>query len=102
MRFPPPTWPSTPSTWKAGLCSGNRWFEDAPRPAFQVEGVECQVGGGDRKSTRLNSSHSQISYAVFCLKKKKWYDQILQDYLVILLRLEHPSPNLCRAESPLH
>src|SRR2546430_10745327 len=29
------------------------------------------VGGADRKSTRLNSSHSQISYAVFCLKKKK-------------------------------
>src|SRR2546430_13733260 len=29
------------------------------------------VGSGDRKSTRLNSSHSQISYAVFCLKKKK-------------------------------
>src|SRR2546430_17620362 len=28
-------------------------------------------GGTDRKSTRLNSSHSQISYAVFCLKKKK-------------------------------
>src|SRR2546427_9518799 len=27
--------------------------------------------GGDRKSTRLNSSHSQISYAVFCFKKKK-------------------------------
>src|SRR2546430_13095248 len=29
------------------------------------------VFGADRKSTRLNSSHSQISYAVFCLKKKK-------------------------------
>src|SRR3712207_7779537 len=30
------------------------------------------VGGpGDRKSTRLNSSHANISYAVFCLKKKK-------------------------------
>src|SRR2546430_7038696 len=28
-------------------------------------------GSQDRKSTRLNSSHSQISYAVFCLKKKK-------------------------------
>src|SRR5689334_24839358 len=28
---------------------------------------------GDRKSTRLNSSHSSISYAVFCLKKKKRY-----------------------------
>src|SRR3989440_879254 len=29
----------------------------------------------DRKSTRLNSSHDQISYAVFCLKKKKRYDR---------------------------
>src|SRR5688572_32492410 len=32
---------------------------------------------GDRKSTRLNSSHSQISYAVFCLKKKKKKNIIL-------------------------
>src|SRR2546427_10692059 len=31
----------------------------------------CQAARADRKSTRLNSSHSQISYAVFCLKKKK-------------------------------
>src|SRR2546422_8361290 len=30
-----------------------------------------EVDGGDRKSTRLNSSHGYISYAVFCLKKKK-------------------------------
>src|SRR3712207_8517027 len=30
-------------------------------------------GTGDRKSTRLNSSHANISYAVFCLKKKKKY-----------------------------
>src|SRR2546427_8771786 len=30
----------------------------------------------DRKSTRLNSSHSQISYAVFCLKKKKFPNHI--------------------------
>src|SRR5438105_15483753 len=30
-----------------------------------------QVGAEDRKSTRLNSSHEWISYAVFCLKKKK-------------------------------
>src|SRR2546430_7306253 len=30
-----------------------------------------EIGLEDRKSTRLNSSHSQISYAVFCLKKKK-------------------------------
>src|SRR3712207_8714975 len=30
----------------------------------------CDLGQGDRKSTRLNSSHANISYAVFCLKKK--------------------------------
>src|SRR5256886_3508158 len=34
-------------------------------------GVQRKLQGADRKSTRLNSSHSQISYAVFCLKKKK-------------------------------
>src|SRR5439155_25003361 len=33
--------------------------------------IEQQVNGVDRKSTRLNSSHVAISYAVFCLKKKK-------------------------------
>src|SRR3712207_8469077 len=32
-----------------------------------------EVADGDRKSTRLNSSHANISYAVFCLKKKKQY-----------------------------
>src|SRR5690606_2334023 len=37
-----------------------------------AEGVVGRDGsGGDRKSTRLNSSHVKISYAVFCLKKKK-------------------------------
>src|SRR2546430_9915124 len=35
----------------------------------------------DRKSTRLNSSHSQISYAVFCLKKKM--DELAQYYMVL-------------------
>src|SRR2546426_7769304 len=33
--------------------------------------VVAELGKGDRKSTRLNSSHLVISYAVFCLKKKK-------------------------------
>src|SRR2546430_10072471 len=33
--------------------------------------LQPHAGAEDRKSTRLNSSHSQISYAVFCLKKKK-------------------------------
>src|SRR2546427_5268890 len=35
------------------------------------ESLRSALDAGDRKSTRLNSSHSQISYAVFCLKKKK-------------------------------
>src|SRR2546430_8636914 len=40
------------------------------RPAELQGGIEVGGRRGDRKSTRLNSSHSQISYAVFCLKKK--------------------------------
>src|SRR2546430_5729149 len=36
--------------------------------------------GPDRKSTRLNSSHSQISYAVFCLKKKKTKEHDLSSH----------------------
>src|SRR2546430_4524513 len=39
--------------------------------AVKPERVLGNEGRTDRKSTRLNSSHSQISYAVFCLKKKK-------------------------------
>src|SRR5688572_31517309 len=42
------------------------------RRAVRLPGAAVGRGlGSDRKSTRLNSSHSQISYAVFCLKKKK-------------------------------
>src|SRR6266853_2816191 len=45
----------------------------APRPcSLPTRGKDWRSRGPrDRKSTRLNSSHSQISYAVFCLKKKK-------------------------------
>src|SRR2546428_1220912 len=39
-----------------------------------VEAEGKRIAGEDRKSTRLNSSHDQISYAVFCLKKKKNYN----------------------------
>src|SRR5256885_7269664 len=57
--------------------------------------------GTDRKSTRLNSSHLVISYAVFCLKKKKKYNnqhvailsmytnQALVGYLPICISLDH-------------
>src|SRR5256886_3052650 len=44
--------------------------QHAPR-AQRMKQYTLWVGRLDRKSTRLNSSHSQISYAVFCLKKKK-------------------------------
>src|SRR2546421_4950793 len=59
------TTPSAPySAWRrAGCAAGPRW-EPAAHPARR------QAEYGDRKSTRLNSSHDQISYAVFCLKKK--------------------------------
>src|SRR3712207_7137108 len=45
-------------------------------PQHVVEMVRTD-GEQDRKSTRLNSSHANISYAVFCLKKKKMHLQIL-------------------------
>src|SRR5688572_31967320 len=44
-------------------------------------------GPRDRKSTRLNSSHSQISYAVFCLKKKKISkNQLIRKKVLIITR----------------
>src|SRR5271169_6961780 len=46
------------------ISSSDRW--GCPGPALRAG-----PGGVDRKSTRLNSSHGSISYAVFCLKKKK-------------------------------
>src|SRR5258708_28568891 len=41
------------------------------RVLVQPEELQRLIEAGDRKSTRLNSSHQIISYAVFCLKKKK-------------------------------
>src|SRR5688572_31076417 len=48
-------------------------------PRLRIEGG-CGVAllRADRKSTRLNSSHSQISYAVFCLKKKRSVEDVAQ------------------------
>src|SRR3712207_6855059 len=46
---------------------------ERPRDVAALAGGDGRAGpqGVDRKSTRLNSSHANISYAVFCLKKKK-------------------------------
>src|SRR3712207_7971911 len=50
-----------------GGCGTTRGHVSAQPSAHQAVGVTA----ADRKSTRLNSSHANISYAVFCLKKKK-------------------------------
>src|SRR5256886_7238042 len=53
--------------------AGGGQRRDGVRRCHELDGHGGDPRGGteDRKSTRLNSSHSQISYAVFCLKKKK-------------------------------
>src|SRR5689334_24183660 len=49
----------------------------APRAANSIDDYFARYDANqDRKSTRLNSSHSSISYAVFCLKKKKQHTNI--------------------------
>src|SRR2546430_10013065 len=53
------------ATWSAMLSATRR-----PAASCASSGTKVPTAQ-DRKSTRLNSSHSQISYAVFCLKKKK-------------------------------
>src|SRR3712207_7830394 len=52
---------------------GDAGVQPAVRQPRSVHEREADAAGeqGDRKSTRLNSSHANISYAVFCLKKKK-------------------------------
>src|SRR2546429_6450159 len=46
-------------------------FDNGVSDLFIHEMPPGKINNGDRKSTRLNSSHGYISYAVFCLKKKK-------------------------------
>src|SRR2546430_3949717 len=88
--FPYPTLFRSVSLSSSAIVSPNYWSD--PRsginyvvavqtPQNRVDSVNSLMntavtpsgtGPSDRKSTRLNSSHSQISYAVFCLKKKKY------------------------------
>src|SRR2546430_12477554 len=55
---------------EVGVAAGGR-REQVRRHLARDREVVLERRAQDRKSTRLNSSHSQISYAVFCLKKKK-------------------------------
>src|SRR2546430_11239620 len=71
-----------PSTWGTGANVEAKYL--LLRHAFETLGCRRVE---DRKSTRLNSSHSQISYAVFCLKKKKKPIHGLPILLAHLLRV---------------
>src|SRR5437764_9894443 len=84
MLCPPPRstlFPYTTLFRSAGPCTAL----SPPPPTFAfpspVKGTRMLAEAEDRKSTRLNSSHRCISYAVFCLKKKKrkrnWLDSFL-------------------------
>src|SRR5882757_10380825 len=76
-----------PLPWDADIASAAALIADSTRAAIlrallpdrplaagelaRLAGVSAATASLDRKSTRLNSSHANISYAVFCLKKKK-------------------------------
>src|SRR3712207_7272628 len=76
------------SSWVVGSSSmarayrseacGNRLRQRGDQRVGREPGDGAVDGPQDRKSTRLNSSHANISYAVFCLKKKKNYTYALQ------------------------
>src|SRR2546427_3184724 len=63
--------------WSSDVCSSDlaqqpdQEFRRGRGRGYADAAALCALAHPDRKSTRLNSSHSQISYAVFCLKKKK-------------------------------
>src|SRR2546422_8190041 len=108
-----PNFPKVPSKWRMGFGSDvavdaqdHIWILSRPHtlahprttppdlvsvPAppvmeFDTDGNFVQAWGGDRKSTRLNSSHGYISYAVFCLKKKNTKHSLFHVVLVTRLR----------------
>src|SRR5690606_40838111 len=62
---------SGPRVNAAGRLRDSIRVEGAPAPELRLRRRPLTPFASDRKSTRLNSSHVKISYAVFCLKKKK-------------------------------
>src|SRR5205085_11966082 len=68
------------SAWSARFRGSSPVLVFVPLIDVELERADVPVTSNantDRKSTRLNSSHSQISYAVFCLKKKKNKNHII-------------------------
>src|SRR3712207_7553694 len=64
-----------PDPWHVTECASDTHFTIRKPRSFSVKLQLSQklANSSDRKSTRLNSSHANISYAVFCLKKKKLF-----------------------------
>src|SRR3989475_8990130 len=58
------------AVWYSPVLFAKQWMQAHGYTPEQLEAMKRRGVARDRKSTRLNSSHSQISYAVFCLKKK--------------------------------
>src|SRR3712207_8830780 len=100
IRRPPRSTLFPYTTLFRSCVSPQRTHGDAPREVAEAEGAEGGGDGGvdqsgrggagadvvrhgDRKSTRLNSSHANISYAVFCLKKKKRRRLIVRKAIMI-------------------
>src|SRR5947208_11690600 len=77
MATPAPSNRATPTVQSGGILSssvsikGTVKFRNELQIDGEIEGKIDSSGRLDRKSTRLNSSHQIISYAVFCLKKKR-------------------------------
>src|SRR5690349_23868510 len=92
--------------WSSDVCSSDlrRLRLDAARaPAEDAEAVDhrrVRVGAQDRKSTRLNSSHVEISYAVFCLKKKKIRIITTQPTSQFTACINSPAHRLCLTSGP--
>src|SRR2546421_9050116 len=90
--FPYTTLFRSPAT-KDAVCprkSGLKgWYARSSRKTMTVVGVLATTAhtSPDRKSTRLNSSHDQISYAVFCLKKKKISNALVERLEALHTRL---------------
>src|SRR3712207_7085407 len=80
--FPYTTLFRSPNSFLLYLCGASEKFEVLKTRSILIvtlvlqQGHPAQCIHRDRKSTRLNSSHANISYAVFCLKKKKKHSWI--------------------------
>src|SRR5690606_39630514 len=67
-------------TGQVSITSQLTHFDHSNRWQIRIKDSGIGIDSRDRKSTRLNSSHVKISYAVFCLKKKKKKSQLTRAY----------------------